>query len=214
MPVLLCDLASMIGEARLDRVHERLRAANGDQLAVEDPEELRDDAFAAFEVGRMGESEYARHLRARLRWRGTDADLVDIFADLYGSVDVAVMELLVDLRSRDWFLVGLDQRRPRGSWGGQYAEQLTVFDRVVAVAPRVAAGPAPSVPVQHGELAPSDPRFFTRVLRDVAPSHGPRLFVSDRPETVAAARTAGLDGHLFRGAAGLRSACFALALSV
>jgi hypothetical protein len=212
MPVLLCDLASMIAEVRLDREHERLRLANGGHVAVAEPEDLRDDAFAAFQGGRIGESEYARHLRARLHWRGSDATLVDIFADLYGSVDVAVMELLVELRAQGWFLVGLDQRPPwrrdrASGWGGQYAEQLTVFHRVCPVAPRW------PVPVQHGELAPTDPRFFARVLRDVPPAQGPRLFAADRVESVAAARTAGLDAHLYRGASGLRAACLALVLT-
>ncbi|MBK6872979.1 MAG: hypothetical protein IPJ14_14785 [Kineosporiaceae bacterium] len=220
MPVLICDLAATVGEVRLDRVYQRLREANGGTLAVTDAGQLRDDAFRAFETGRLGESEYARHVRARLQWHGSDADLVAIFADLYGSVDVAVMEVLLDLRERGWYLVGLDNRHTTSTaWGGQYAEQLTAFDKVIAVDAPEARPEASSpglrvVPTQHGGEDPNDPRFLARVLRDIPTAHGPRLFVAGRPDTVAAARRAGLDAHLFRGAAGLRSACLALTLTV
>ena len=220
MPVLICDLAATVGEVRLDRVYQRLREANGGTLAVTDAGQLRDDAFRAFETGRLGQSEYARHVRARLQWHGSDADLVAIFADLYGSVDVAVMEVLLDLRERGWYLVGLDNRHTTSTaWGGQYAEQLTAFDKVIAVDAPEARPEASSpglrvVPTQHGGEDPNDPRFLARVLRDIPTAHGPRLFVAGRPDTVAAARRAGLDAHLFRGAAGLRSACLALTLTV
>ncbi len=202
MPTLLCDLASVVSDVDFERVYRRLQAANGGWVALADPQQLADDTFRAFEAGQLGESEYARHLRARLAWRGSDADLVGIFADLYGSVDVAVMELLLDLRTRGWFLVGLDHHHGPASWGGQYAHQLTLFDQVVASG---RGGP---------ELSHTDPRFFAQVLRDVPGTHGARLFVADRPEAVAAARRAGLDAYLFRGAAGLRSVCLDLTVPV
>lgn len=225
MPALICDLASVVAEPRLERVFDRLRRANGGALALDQPDHLRDDAFTAFESGRLGESEYARHVRAQLAWHGSDADLVAIFAELYGSVDVAVMELLVDLRTQGWHLVGLDGRPATSpAWGGQYAEQLTVFDQVITVAPSRPArpggngsAPAPeelhAVPVQNGALESADPRLLARLLREVPATHGPRLFVADRPERVAAARRSGLDGHLYRGAAGLRAACLTLAVT-
>jgi FMN phosphatase YigB (HAD superfamily) len=204
MPTLVCDLASVVSDVSFERVYRRLEAANGGRVALADPQQLNDDMFRAFEAGQLGESEYARHVGARLAWHGSDADLVDIFADLYGSVDVAVMELLVALRGRGWYLVGLDHHHGPATWGGQYAEQLTVFDRVVATS---TGRPGP-------ELRPTDPRFFAQVLRDVPGSHGPRLFVADHPAAVAAARRAGLDAHLFRGAAGLRSVCLELTVGV
>ena len=41
-----------------------------------------------------------------------------------------------------------------------------------------------------------------------------KRFLADRPEAVAAARRAGLDAYLFRGAAGLRSVCLDLTVPV
>jgi FMN phosphatase YigB (HAD superfamily) len=213
MPVLLSDLASFVSGISLGRVHARLCEANGGRLALADPDQLRDSEFDAFVAGRIGEAEYALHLRARLGWRGTDPDLVAIFADLYGSIDIAVMELLVELRARHWHLVALGEpgghtpagRRAR--WGGEYAEQLSVFDRVIDY-------PADLPRDSRGEVIKADPRFFAFLLRDTDPGYGPRLYVDDRPENVAAARRSGLDAHLFRGASGLRSACVAFTVGV
>lgn len=206
MSVLLCDLSSVVTQVSFEQVHAALVAANGGSLAVCEPAELRDETFDAFTTGQIGEAEFTLHLRARLGWRGTDPDLLAIMADLYGSVDVAVMELLVELRERGWHLVGIldgtasaeaDPMR-RARWGGQFAEQLTVFHQVREL-------------VEHPR---TDPRFFAALLRSTAVAQGARLYVDARPEHVAAARRAGLDAHLFRGATGLRAACLALAVGV
>jgi hypothetical protein len=211
VPVLLCDLASVVTTVGVEEVYRRLVAANGGQVGLSGPQELRDDALDAFEAGRLGEFEYARQLRARLAWEAGDQALVEIVADLYASVDVGVMELLLELRAHGWFLVGLDHRAAAAQpvWGQRYADQLQVFDVVLPGAQPVGAVPAPQG-AHHG----TDPRFFARVLRSVPAGHGPRLFVAERPEIVAAARRAGLDGHLYRGAAGLRSACLAMSVVV
>jgi putative hydrolase of the HAD superfamily len=198
----VCDLGSVLFEVSFERALQRFRAENGGELGLSDTVDLRDDAFRAFETGQMGESEYARHLRVRLGWHGSDPDLVDIFGDVYGSLDVGVLEVLVELRERGWYLVGVDNSNPwhESRWREQYAEQLAVFHQVVSS-------------ISTGVRKP-DPRFFSQALRDVPPGHGARLFVDDRPENVAAARRAGLDGHLFRGASGLRAACMSLAIGV
>lgn len=203
MSVLLCDLSSLVTHVSFVRVHAALTRANGGWLAVAEPDELRDEAYDAFTAGQIGEHEFTLHLRARLGWRGSDPGLLSIMADSYGSVDVAVMELLVELRERGWYLVGLleppasaDPMR-RARWGGQFAEQLTVFHQVHKI-------------VDHPR---TDPRFFADVLRIVG-GHGPRLYIDARAENVAAARRSGLDAHLFSGASGLRSACGSLMVGV
>ena len=202
VPVLLCDLGSVLFEVSFDNVVVRFREANGGLVDLTGPVELRDEAFRAFETGERGESEYALHLRARLGWRGSDPELVDIFADVYGSVDLGVLECLVELRDHGWHLVGVDNSNPwhESAWRTRYAQELAVFHRIVS---STTAG-----------VRKPDPRFFTVALRDVPPSLGPRLFVDDRPENVSAARRAGLDGHLFRGASGLRAACRELSVGV
>jgi putative hydrolase of the HAD superfamily len=202
MPVLLCDLGSVLFEVSFDRLFDRIRAATGGRVQLVGPQDLRDEAFRAFETGEIGESEYARHLRARLGWGGSDPELVDIFSDVYGSVDVGVLEVLMELRERGWHLVGADNSNPwhESQWRARYATQLAVFHRVISS-------------VETGVRKP-DPRFFAQAMRDVPPGLAPRLFVDDRPENVSAARRAGLDAHLFRGAAGLRAACMALGAGV
>lgn len=202
MPVLLCDLGSVLFEVTFDRAVERLRDASGGRVELHSPADLRDEAFQAFETGTIGESEYARHLRARLGWQGSDVELVDIFSDVYGSIDVSVVELLVELRDSGWYLLGVDNSNPwhESQWRYRYAEQLAVFHQIVS-----SAGIGVRKP---------DPRFFTQAVRFIPPGRGPRLFVDDKAENVAAARRSGLDGHLFRGASGLRSACLSLGVGV
>ncbi len=52
-----------------------------------------------------------------------------------------------------------------------------------------------------------DPRTLARVLRELPLTAGPRLYISGETRAVAAARQAGLDAHLYRGAAELRRIC-------
>jgi FMN phosphatase YigB (HAD superfamily) len=214
MSVLLCDLSSVVTQNSFEQVFSALSAANGGSLAIADPSALRDESYDAFSAGRMGETEFTLRLRARLGWRGSDPALLSIMADRYGSVDLAVMELLVELRQRGWYLVGvLDDAtraasgatrsgRPADHWGshggGQFTEQLTVFDQVH----------------EPGDHPRTDPRFFADLLRAVSGGYGPRLYVDAQVEHVAAARRAGLDAHLFGGATGLRAACQHLAVGV
>jgi putative hydrolase of the HAD superfamily len=202
VPVLLCDLGSVLFDVSFERALTRFREANGGRLDLQDPTQLRDDAYRAFETGSMGESEYARHLRVRLGWQGSDPDLVEIFTDIYGSIDVGVLEVLLELRDLGWHLIGVDNSNPwhESQWRRQYAEQLSVFHRLLSS-------------ITLGARKP-DPRFFTNALRGVPAGLGPRLFVDDRPENVAAARRSGLDAHLFRGASGLRASCQADVLSL
>lgn len=213
MPVLLCDLSSVVTEVSFSSVHAALAAANGGEVSLARPEDLRDVALEDFTTGRIGESELTRHLRARLGWRGSDPDLLAIMAGLYESVDIGVMELLVDLRGHGWHLVGIldgaaerglegapdaDDPMHRGRWGGQLAEQLTVFHQVHRLA--------------EGTASPADPRHFAAALRTVPSGHGARLYVDSRPQLVAAARRAGLDAHLYRGAVEMRATCLRLAV--
>lgn len=215
MSVLLCDLSSVVTQTSFEQVFSALAEANGGSLAIADPGALRDEAYDRFSAGRIGETEFTLHLRARLGWRGSDPALLSIMADRYGSVDLAVMELLVELGQRGWYLVGvLDDATREASgaardgshrddhwgshWGGQFAEQLTVFDQL-------------HQPADHPR---TDPRFFADLLRNVTGGYGPRLYVDARVEHVAAARRAGLDAHLFGGATGLRAACQHLAVGV
>jgi hypothetical protein len=206
MSVLLCDLSSVVTQNSFEQVFSALSAANGGALAITDPGETYD----AFSSGRIGETEFTLHLRARLGWRGSDPALLSIMADRFGSVDLAVMELLVELRQRGWYLVGVLDAATRGAsgaardgnwighWGSQFAEQLTVFDQLH----------------EPGDHPRTDPRFFADLLRSVTGGYGPRLYVDARVAHVAAARRAGLDAHLFGGAAGLWDASQWLAVGV
>lgn len=198
MPVLVCSLANVAFEVSFARPIVRWREANGGVLGVQEPGDLADRDLRAFEVGALGESEYVRHLRTLLRWQGSDPELVEIFDDAFGPVDLDVVQLLDDLRHEGWRLVGVMNTNPwhERAWHERHGETLRLFDRILTS-------------TRLGLRIP-DPRFYGKALRQVPPESY-RLVVDDRPESVSAARAVGLDAHLFRGAAGMSSACQALA---
>ena len=199
MPVLVCSLDNVVFDVSFARSIERWRAANnGGVLGVDQPGGLDDDALRSFEVGLLGESEYARHLRARLRWHGGDPALVEIFNEAFGPVDLDVVQLLGELRREGWYLVGVINTNPwhEPVWRRRYPEALSVFHRVLSSTQLRLRLPA------H--------RVYTEALRE-SWLEGLRLYVGDRQESVAGARAAGLEAHLFRGAAGMRAACQSLA---
>jgi FMN phosphatase YigB (HAD superfamily) len=198
VPVLVCALADVVFDVSFTGPIARWREANGGFLGVDLPRDLDDRALRAFEVGELGESEYARHLRAQLLWQGGDPELVEIFDDAFGPVDLNVVQLLDDLRHEGWYLVGVMNTSPwhERVWRELFGDTLRLFDRVLTS-------------TRLGLRMP-DHRFYAEALREV-PLEGFRLFADVRPESVAAARAAGLDGHLFRDAVGLSAACQALA---
>lgn len=201
VPVLVCALANVIFEVSFVRSVVSWREANGGFLGIHEPSDLTDRALRAFEVGDLGESEYARHLRAQLLWHGSDAELVEIFGGVFGAVDLDVVQLLDDLRHEGWRLVGVMNTNPwhEPIWRELYGEALEVFDRVLT-----STGLRLRMP---------DHRFYVEALRQV-PAEGSRLFVDHRPESVCAARAAGLDAHTFGGAAGMSAACQSLSTPV
>jgi FMN phosphatase YigB (HAD superfamily) len=197
MPLLLCDVGNVLIDVATDRVLSAWRDANDGVLAISTDRELRDEAYRAFQTGDLGESEYARHLRVLLGWRGSDADLVEIYRDVYGAVDLDVLQVLGELRLEGWHLVAVVNTDP---WRhevlrGHLGEAASVFARWVA-----------SIEVRARK---TEQRFLTEAVRG-RPAHGLRLFIDDRPENVAAARSAGLDAAVFRDAEGLREACTSL----
>lgn len=172
----------------------RWREANGGQLGVSEPRGLQDEALRQFETGQLGESEYARHLRALLHWGGGDHELVQVFDDMFGPVDLDVVQLLGELRQDGWQLIGVMNTNPwhEPVWRSLYGPMLEVFDRIHT-----------STSLR---LRLPDHRFLAEALRGTS-GEGLRLFVDHRPEHVTAARSAGMDAHLFRTAARLASAC-------
>jgi putative hydrolase of the HAD superfamily len=197
MPVLLCDVGNVLVDLSLDRLIPAWRKANGDSLAISTERDLRDEAFRSFQVGGLGESEYARHLRVLLGWHGSDAQLVDIYRDVFGAVNLDVLQLLGELKTEGWYLAGVTNTDPwrQSALRQHLGESLSIFDRIVT-----------SVDVRARK---TDSRFFTEAVRG-CPEYGVRLFVDDRPENVSAARGAGLDAHLFRDVVELREICFSL----
>jgi FMN phosphatase YigB (HAD superfamily) len=201
VPALICALGNVVFDLSFDRSIDRWREANGGRLGVRVEHDLQDEALRAFETGRIGESEYGRHLRALLRWQGDDPSLVEIFDDAFGPVDLDVVHLLAELHRDGWQLIGAMNTNPwhEPVWRARYGPVLDVFDRVITS-------------TSLGVRMP-DHRFLAEVQRE-ASAEAVRLFVDDRAESVTAARSAGMDGHLFRGATRLSAACEALAAPV
>lgn len=199
--VLVCALPNVVFDVSFARSIGRWKEANGGFLGVQEPRDLADRTLRAFEAGQLGGSEYARHLRAQLLWQGSDPELVEIFGDAVGPVNLDVLQVLDDLRQEGWFLVGVMNTNPwhERVWRERNSDALRVFRQVLTS-------------TDLGLRLP-DPRFFGAAMRQ-APPQGLRLFVDDRPEQVSAARAVGLDAHLFRGAAAMSAACRSLAAPV
>jgi FMN phosphatase YigB (HAD superfamily) len=193
VPSLICDLHGVLFSDAPQRRLDAWRDANGGVLGVTSPGELEDDALRAFRTGALGEREYAAHLRDRLGWTGGDDELARLWGS-GGAVVLEVVEVLARLRERGWQLIAVHETDP---WTlrhrtEQFGWAVSLFERVV----------------RDGEVGAHrpDPRFFAELLRGL-PRHGPRLYVDADSRNVSAARRAGLDGHLFSGAASLQGAC-------
>ncbi|MDQ1288606.1 MAG: 2-haloacid dehalogenase [Actinomycetota bacterium] len=201
MPTLICDLGGvLLTEVDPQRRLDTWSAGAGGALGVTSGAELDDDALRAFRSGHLSEDEYCRQLRDRLRWTGSDEDLVAGWIAEAGVLNLDVLEALSGLKEKGWHLVGATDASP---WDGraveaQFGWALTVFDRVVTSAEAGACRP--------------DPRFFAD-LRGAA-GVGPRLYVDDDPHNVSGARRAGLDAHLFTTASSLQIACRQFAVTV
>ncbi len=130
------------------------------------------------------------------------AVLICDLSSLGAGIEVGLVEVLDDLRHQGWTLIGAGgaprplSELPRQAPPADGIDPATVFDRVL---------PVPDLPG-------ADPRRFAFLLRESGT--GPKIYVDDRPECVAAARRAGLDAHLYRGAAGLRAACMSSSVGV
>ena len=199
VPTLICALDGVLFSEAPQRRVDAWRAANGGVLGLTAADDLADDALRAFRSGLLDEAGYAGHLRRRLSWTGTDEDLVQLWTT-GSAVVLEVIDVLSGLRERGWLLIAADDADPwtRRNREGQFGWTSSLFDRVVRADKVGAARP--------------DPRFFADLLRGL-PRHGPRLYVDGDARNVSAARRAGLDGHLFSGAAGLRSACRSVLLA-
>jgi putative hydrolase of the HAD superfamily len=199
VPTLICDLGGVLFSDTPQRRIDAWRVTNGGVLGIATPDDLMDDELRAFRSGTVGEGEYAHHLRARLGWTGSDDDLVQGW-NAGTAVLLEVIDVLSALRERGWQLIASDDTDHWTQRGReeQFGWALSLFERVVHVGDVGARRP--------------DPRFFAELLRWL-PRHGPRLYVDDDARNVSAARRAGLDGHLFSGAAGLASACRSVLLA-
>ena len=199
MPTLICDLDGVLFSDAPQRRIDAWREANGGDLGIDGPADLPDDELVAFRSGLLDEAGYAAHLRRRLRWTGSDAALVTGW-DTGAAVSLEVVDVLSGLRERGWRLIGADDSDPwtRRGREDQLGWTTSLFERVVRS-------------VDVGACLP-DPRFFAELLRGLPP-HGTRLYVDDDSRNVSAARRAGLDGHLFNDAEGMKGACRAVLIS-
>jgi FMN phosphatase YigB (HAD superfamily) len=201
VPTLFCDLTGVVFADAPDRPVREWRAANGGALRISSLSQLRDDLYCGFELGQVEPAQYAGHLRAVLGWNGSDQDLVRIWNSARGALVLDVVETLSGLRDRGWQLVAVATIDP---WSEQALQEQ--FDTVMSMFDRTVL----STRVRSRK---PDPRFFAEMLRAV-PRHGPQLYVDHDPQVVAAARRAGIDGHVFADAQGLKSACQSLLLAM
>lgn len=201
MPTLICDLGGVLfAEVDPQRRIDAWASVAGGALGLTSGADLRDDVLSAFESGRIGESEYLGHLRARLGWTGSDEDLVGGWTAALGALNLGVLESLSVLKGKNWQLIGAVDASPwdQRAVAEQFGWALSLFDRVVTSTQVRARRP--------------DPRFFAE-LRSAAGA-GPRLYVDDDPHNVSGARRAGFDAHLFTTEDALQAACRQLVVAV
>jgi phosphoglycolate phosphatase-like HAD superfamily hydrolase len=199
VPTLICHLDSVVFPDAPQRRIDAWRAANGGVLGVATPADLADGELLAFRSGLLPEPAYARHLRSRLGWTGSEDELIRLWA-AGSSIVLDVIDALSGLRERDWQLIATDDSDPwtQRARAAEFGWVLSVFERVIRA--------------QDVTTRRPDPRYFAELVR-ILPRHGPRLYVDDDPRHVSAARRAGLDGHLFSGAADLKAACRSVLLA-
>lgn len=185
---MLCNLASsFFGVSEDEPFHRAVSYMKDSGVPVNvSSAELLDQAFTAFQTGYMGESEYARHLRARLGWKGSDIELVSMFSQHPQSVHLGMVDALHRLRAAGWSIVGAENTTP---W--QRPQRLAAYAHL-DVTPRTIF-----TSLDVGARLP-DLGFFERVFGRLGPIQGSVLFVDRDVTNVSAARSAGLDAHLLR----------------
>jgi FMN phosphatase YigB (HAD superfamily) len=209
MPVLLCNLASAFLGSHDDEPFRRALEPHdvGDLTgagtkpplcrradSIIDPLELVDDEYRGFQTRRVGESEYARHLRSRLGWTGTDPQLVSLFTDHPYAVHLGALEVLRDLKSEGWTLIGLENADP---W--QERARRALYTDLALTPHRLITS------LDVGARLP-DPRMFAYARAQLGDPGDSPLFVDRDAVNVASARNAGLAAHLLRSAADLSAA--------
>ena len=200
MPVLLCNLSSALLATADDEPFRRL-LDDPDSAALcgrvdhsTQPWDLVDDAFRAFQTGHLGESEYARHLRCRLGWRGDDPQLVALFEENPHTVHLGALEALRTVQAAGWTLVGLENANP---W--QIRARCRVYDALELGSRRFIGSLGIRVRLP-------DVRVFHFACVHLGVSTSSALYVDRDPANIASARSAGLRAHLLRGARDLRRA--------
>lgn len=188
---VLCDLGGVVIRIDPGRVHRRWADRSPLPLSAAQAT-YPDPVYEAFERGDVSPGEYLAHVRARLRVRATDQELIDDFNALYLGVDDEVVAVLTALRRRGLRLLALTNTNAlhQPVWSRRFAATLESFDAVHCSHELRARKPEPAA--------------FTRVLR----AHGLRarqtLFVDDLPANVEAAERLGLHGIVFTDARSLQ----------
>ena len=155
---------------------------------------MMDEAWEAFEVGRLTEPEFCSHLRRQSGLDLTDDELIEGWNSIYIGVNAPVERLLRDVGSRGIRVVAVTNTNVthQRAWQERFAASLRFLDAVYSS-------------WQVGARKP-DPAFFEDVLESEQASPHEALFIDDVERYVEVAEGLGIDGILYTGADGLRDA--------
>jgi HAD superfamily hydrolase (TIGR01509 family) len=153
-----------------------------------------DEAWRQFEVGRLSEREFCRHLRRQARLSLTDDELIHGWNSVYLGTNSDVEALLCHVAGHGVRVVAVTNTNASHQrvWEERFAASVSFFAAVYSS-------------WQMGTRKP-EPAFFRHVLRSEGIAPDQALFIDDLVVNVDAARRLGMDVIRYTCAGGLRDA--------
>jgi len=184
--VLLCDLGGVLVEFSFDLALEYWASASGRGRAALRQQFRVDEAFEAFEAGRITTEGYFDHVRGCLDLTLSDTEMASGWNAVYLGVNQDVLNLLEELRAAGVRLAGVTNTNPvhLAHWFPWYQRDFPVFDQLYISTQMQCRKP--------------EQRFFEVVLQAEGIVQGDHvIFVDDTEENVLGAQRSGIGGFLF-----------------
>ena len=181
--MVLSDMGGVVMQIDFRRVLRHWSTSCGKELHTE--RVPIDEAYEAFETGRMHAEEYFRHLGTHL-----DVDLpheawVAGWNDLFVGVDQQALDILARVRDAGHRVVAVTNTNltHEEHWRARFSEFDAAFDHIYSSA-------------RLGERKPY-PAFYTTVLEAEGAGPSDAFFIDDLEANVKAARAVGVPSHHF-----------------
>lgn len=192
--VVLSDLGGVLIDFSFD-----LAAAEWARLAGSDAHAFGerlvvDEAWEAFEVGRLTEREFCAHLRKALNVKLSDDELIEGWSSIYVEVNGDVEQLLRQVVAEGIRVVAVTNTNVSHErvWRDRFASSLEFFGAIYS----------------SWEVRARKPEqvFFERVLQSEQLAPDEALFIDDLAVNVDGAKRLGIDAILYTSTSGLQDA--------